>query len=62
VYLDNSDKHPSGGETRLAEAHVTQAAEQRTGRLVHFTDFAPTDFFVNQGLMLLLGRYVTLKL
>jgi predicted O-methyltransferase YrrM len=58
VYLDNSDKHPQGGDTRGAEAQLLEAAQARGGRVVYFTDFAPTDLFVNQGLLAAFGRYV----
>lgn len=57
LYLDNSDKHPHGGDTRLAEQTLLSAAGERAGRVLYFTDFAPADFFVNQGMMLLFGRY-----
>jgi len=57
IYLDNSDKHPQGGDTRLAEERLLTAAEALQGQILYFTDFAPTDLFANQGMMLLLGRY-----
>jgi hypothetical protein len=57
VYLDNSDKHPDGGDTRLAEETLMNAACERKGRVLYFTDFAPTDLFGNQGMMVLFGRF-----
>jgi predicted O-methyltransferase YrrM len=57
VYLDNSDKHPGGGDTRGAEAQLLEAVRDRAGRCIYFTDFAPTDLFVNQGLLGAFGRY-----
>ena len=59
LYLDNSDKHPHGGDTRLAEEALLMAAHDRGGRVLYFTDFAPTDFFGNQGMMVLLGRFAS---
>jgi hypothetical protein len=57
IYLDNSDKHPRSGDTRLAEEALLAAAYERGGCVRYFTDFAPTDFFVNQGMMVLFGRF-----
>jgi len=57
LYLDNSDKHPHGGDTRMAEDSMLSAAQSRAGRVLYFTDFAPTDFFANQGMMILMGRF-----
>jgi predicted O-methyltransferase YrrM len=59
LYLDNSDKHPQGGDTRLAEEALLTAARERGGRVLYFTDFVPTDFAGNQGLMVLLGRFAS---
>jgi hypothetical protein len=67
LYLDNSDKYPHGGDARLAEEWYTRlteewlltAARERGGRVLYFTDFAPTDLFVNQGMMVLLGRFAS---
>ena len=58
VYLDNSDKHPHGGDTRGAEDQLLAAAEDRGGRVLYFTDFAPTDLFVNQGMLAAFGKFV----
>jgi Methyltransferase domain len=59
IYLDNSDKHPTGGDTRLAEDCLVSFGKQQSARILYFTDFAPTDLFGNQGMMVLLGRYAT---
>jgi hypothetical protein len=54
MYLDNSDKDPDVviGDMRLAERLLAEAAASRGGRLQYMTDFAPCEFFVQQGLML----------
>lgn len=54
LYLDNSDKHstPAGGDTRIAEAHALNFAEQRQAKVTYFTDFVPTQFFVEQGMLI----------
>lgn len=57
LYLDNSDK---GGEIRLAEEALLTASRERSGRVLYFTDFSPTDFFGNQAMMVLLGRFASL--
>ena len=57
LYLYNSDKHPHGGDTRLAEEALLAAVRVRGGRMLYFTDFAPTDLFGNQGLAALLGHF-----
>lgn len=53
IYLDNSDKDSTsrGGDMRLAEKLVMQLASSRKATVTYFTDFAPTQFFVQQGLM-----------
>ena len=53
LYLDDSDKdsEPHGGDMRLAEEHARTLAKDRGGRITLFTDFAPTQFFAQQGLM-----------
>jgi len=53
LYLDNSDKDstPRGGDMRLAEKYALQFAKERNAEVTYFTDFAPTQFFVQQGLM-----------
>lgn len=52
-YLDNSDKHsgPDGGDTREAERLLTDFANSNGFKTTYFTDFAPTQFFVQQGLL-----------
>lgn len=46
-YLDNSDAHSHGDDTRLAEEALLAAAKKRGGRVLYFTDFAPTNFSGN---------------
>ena len=52
LYLDNSDKDsaPSGGDMRLAESSLRDFATSRNAEITEITDFAPTQFFVQQGL------------
>ncbi|MCY2976271.1 MAG: hypothetical protein NTW52_16575 [Planctomycetota bacterium] len=52
VYLDNSDKHSSssGGDTRLAEELLLAYASLHNCKVSYFSDFAPTQFFAQQGL------------
>lgn len=54
LYLDNSDKHSGaeGGDTRIAEACALTYAKEKAAAITYFTDFAPTQFFVQQGLMI----------
>jgi len=54
LYLDNSDKDSteSGGDMRLAESQVLSFAKQQNAEVIYFTDFAPTQLFVQQGLMI----------
>jgi predicted O-methyltransferase YrrM len=53
LYLDNSDKdsEPHGGDMRLAEERAREFATRRGGTITLFTDFAPTQLFVQQGLL-----------
>ncbi len=53
LYLDNSDKDMTveNGDLRRAEAALRQAVAQRGGSLRAFTDFSPTNFFAEQGLL-----------
>lgn len=53
LYLDNSDKHSTsaGGDTRIAEEFLLDFANRKNAEVIYFTDFAPTQFFVQQGLM-----------
>jgi hypothetical protein len=52
IYLDNSDKHSDtfDGDTKLAESILLDYAKRLGGEVVYFTDFAPTAFFVQQGM------------
>jgi len=52
LYLDNSDKDSGarGGDMRAAEHLVRNFAAQSNAGIVEITDFAPTQFFVQQGL------------
>lgn len=54
LYLDNSDKHsgPEGGDTRIAEDHLLKFAHKKNAKITYFTDFAPTQLFCQQGMML----------
>lgn len=53
VYLDNcdADPEPLGGEMRIAEQRLLDAASARNGSSRYFVDYSPTQFFVNQGLL-----------
>jgi hypothetical protein len=53
VYLDNSDKDMTipDGDLRRAEALLVAAIGRRDGSLRYFTDFSPTNFFAEQGLL-----------
>lgn len=53
IYLDNSDKYAkdSDGDIRVAENLLIQAVNERAGTLKYFVDFAPSQFFVNEGLL-----------
>lgn len=52
LYLDNSDKDsdPSGGDMRVSESLVKEFAKKTDAEVKEITDFAPTQFFVHQGL------------
>ena len=54
IYLDNSDKDstPSGGDMRLAESYARNFAQEQGADIKEFVDFAPTQFFVQQGLLI----------
>lgn len=58
LYLDNSDKHSTseGGDTRLAESYALAFAQQQSAKITYITDFAPTQFFVQQGLLIQLPK------
>ena len=53
IYLDNSDKHssPTGGDTRTAENFLLEFAKSKNAKVQYYTDFAPTQFFVQQGML-----------
>ncbi len=57
IYLDNSDADPDspGGDMRIAEQLLHEAVASRQGSLRYFVDFAPTQFFVNQGALVQLN-------
>jgi predicted O-methyltransferase YrrM len=52
LYLDNSDKDsvPFGGDMRIAESIARDFAKNSNAEITEITDFAPTQFFVQQGL------------
>ena len=60
LFLDNSDKDstPKGGDIRFAEEYALQFAKEHYAEVTYFTDFAPTQFFVQQGLMIKLPSQV----
>lgn len=53
-YLDNSDRGvvSADEDTRRAKAAILAFARERNAEITFFTDFAPTQFFVQQGLMI----------
>ncbi len=53
IYLDNSDKDSAGngGDMRKAESLLRSFSQQRKAKLFEITDFAPTQLFVQQGLL-----------
>ena len=56
LYLDNSDcdTESQGGDMRIAEWKARSFAESSNAHVTEFTDFAPGQFFVGQGLMVIL--------
>lgn len=60
LYLDNSDKDSTskGGDMRLAETNALQFANEKNAEISYFTDFAPTQLFVQQGLMVRLPNHL----
>lgn len=54
LYLDNSDQdsHPNGGDTRIAEILVRDIAKNMDAKVIEITDFAPTQLFVKQALLI----------
>lgn len=57
-YLDNSDRGiiSDDTETRLAESIILEHARVNHAEIIYYTDFAPTTFFAQQGLMLKMPR------
>ena len=53
LYLDNSDKdiNRPNGDLRRAEAALHKAITARGGSIRYFSDFSPTNFFVEQGML-----------
>lgn len=53
LYLDNSDKDMSfpNGDLRRAETALREAVQSRGGSIQCFSDFSPTNFFVEQGML-----------
>lgn len=53
IYLDNSDKDMTlpHGDSRRADALLFAEAKRRGGESRYFTDFSPTNFFAEQGLL-----------
>ena len=51
VYLDKSDKYANtlDGDIRIAEKILLEAVLRRNGQVKYFVDFAPSQFFVNEG-------------
>jgi predicted O-methyltransferase YrrM len=58
LYLDNTDKDMTrpGGDLRRAEAALLDAVDASGGDVRTFVDFAPGNFFVEQGMLARLGR------
>ncbi len=57
VYVDNTDADldTTDGEMRRAEQRLIQAVQRSGGTLEYFTDFAPINFFAEQGALARLG-------
>lgn len=53
IYLDNADRTGATGHTDMVEAEATLRAFAIAvgAQIIEITDFAPTQFFVNQGLL-----------
>jgi len=58
LYLDNSDRDSieGGGDMRYAEQYALHFAREKNGSVSYFVDFAPTQFFVQQGMMVKLPK------
>ncbi|HEY8360510.1 MAG TPA: hypothetical protein VIL30_23900 [Ramlibacter sp.] len=61
LYLDNSDKNSSSatmtGDMRLAEALALEFARSRRAEVCYFTDFAPTQLFVQEGMLVRVPKH-----
>ncbi len=55
IYLDNSDKGPGGlpGDVPLARDILRKFADFDDRKVVYYTDFAPTQLFAQQGMLIL---------
>jgi len=53
LYLNNTDKDMTipDGDFRRAEAALLEAVDIRQGSVRYFSDFSPTNFFVEQGVL-----------
>lgn len=53
IYLDNADKDSgdAGGDMRIAENRLREFVKEKDAELFEFTDFAPTQLFVQQGIL-----------
>lgn len=56
IYVDNIDMDlVPGGDMRVVESLLQEAVSERGGEMRTFVDFAPTQFFVNQGVLIQLS-------
>jgi hypothetical protein len=53
IYLDNSDKDMTqqNGDLRRAETALRDAVSEKGGEICCFSDFSPSNFFVEQGML-----------
>lgn len=56
IYLDNSDRYYNNPESKTAEDILRSAVATCGGSIMEFTDFAPTQLFVQQGLLVKLDK------
>lgn len=58
IYLDNSDKRicPISGDVPAARRRLFEFAATDNARIINFTDFAPTQLFVQEGLLIWRSR------
>ena len=54
VYIDDSDKDStsSSGDMRVTESFALTISKEKNAKIEYYTDFVPTQFFVQQGMML----------